>query len=195
MESASPQSVTWTGTLLAHDAVFSARREAKRFGIGLGLAAIYGLALGARDGRTSFLTHAVGVPAALLVAFGVGIPALYIFLAMLDAPVAPTAMASAASRAGAVSGLVLAGLAPAAALFVVSSDHRGAAALAAAAGLAVGGAFGLGHVVSDLRKSVATSAWSVRVLADVVFGVFGLFAVIVTLRVWASLLPLVGGGR
>ena len=190
-----PQPVTWTGTLLAPDAVFSARREAARFGIGLGLAAVYGLALGARDGRAAFLTHAAGVPAALLVAFGVGIPALYIFLALLDAPVVPSAIASAATRATATAGLVLAGLAPAAALFVVTSDRNGAAALAAAVGLAVGGAFGLGSVVSDLRQSIVASGWPVRVLSNVVFGVFGLFAVVVTLRVWMSLLPVLGGAR
>lgn len=190
-----PQPVTWTGTLLAPDAVLSVRREVARFGIGLGLAAIYGLALGARDGRAAFLTHAVGVPAALLVAFGVGIPALYIFLALLDAPVVPATIASAATRATASAGLVLAGLAPAAALFVVTSERSGAAALAAAVGLAVGGAFGLGSVVSDLRQSMVTSGWTVRALSNVVFGVFGVFAVVVTLRVWISLLPVLGGAR
>lgn len=194
-EPQAPQPVTWSGKLLAPDAVFSAKREAKRFGVGLGLAAIYGLALGARDGRAAFLTHAVGVPAALFVAFGVGIPALYIFLALLDAPVVPSSIASAATRATAAAGLVLAGLAPAAALFVVSSEHRGAAALAAGVGLAIGGAFGLGHVVGDLRRSIEDCSATVRVLSNAVFGVFGLFGVLVTVRVWMSLLPLLGGAR
>jgi len=188
-----PLPPSWTANLLAVDAELSPRREATRFGVGLGLAALYGLALGAREGRLAFLAHAAGVPAALLVAFGVGIPALYIFLALVDAPVAVAAVAAAATRATATAGLVLAGLAPAAALFVVTSERPGAAALAAGVGLAVGGAFGLGNVVSDLRRSVEGARAPVRVAADLAFGVFGLFAVIVALRVWMSLLPVLGG--
>jgi hypothetical protein len=190
-----PLPPSWTANLLAADAEVSPRREATRFAIGLGLAALYGLALGARSGRLAFLTHAVGVPAALLAAFGVGIPALYIFLALVDAPVVPAAIAAAATRATATAGLVLAGLAPAAALFVVTSERPGAAALAALVGLSVGGAFGLGNVVSDLRKSVAAAAPAVRLVADLAFGGFGLFAVVVSLRVWMSLLPVLGGAR
>jgi hypothetical protein len=186
---------SWTGSLLAADAEPSLRREAARFGVGLGLSALYGLALGARGGKLAFLVHAAGVPAALLVAFGIGIPALYIFLALVDAPVAPSAMAAAATRATATAGLVLAGLAPAAALFVVTSERPGAAALAASVGLAVGGAFGLGNVVSELRKSVEDARASTRFAADLAFGVFGLFAVVVALRVWMSLLPVLGGVR
>ncbi|MFT3773428.1 MAG: hypothetical protein QM820_49255 [Minicystis sp.] len=186
---------SWTSNLLAVDAEPSVRREAARFGIGLGLAALYGLALGARQGRLAFLMHAAGVPAALLVAFGVGIPALYIFLALVDAPVVLASIAAAATRATATAGLVLAGLAPAAALFVVTSERPGAAALAAGVGLAVGGAFGLGNVVSDLRKSVEGARASVRMAADLAFGGFGIFAIVVSLRVWVSLLPVLGGGR
>ena len=190
-----PLPPSFTADLLALDHAPTVRREATRLAIGLGLAAIYGLSLGTRAGGLSFLKHAAGVPAALLVAFGVGIPALYIFLALVDAPVALASIAAAATRATATAGLVLAGLAPAAALFVVSSERPGAAALAAGVGLAVGGAFGLGNVVSDLHKALADARPTTRVAADLAFGGFGLFAVIVALRVWVSLLPVLGGGR
>lgn len=190
-----PLPESWTGHLLALDPAISPRREAQRFAVGLGLAALYGLALGARQGRLAFFTHAAGVPAALLAAFGVGIPALYIFLALVDAPVAVAGMAAAASRATAAAGLVLAGLAPAAALYVVTSEHRGAAALAAGLGLAVGGAFGLGNVVSDLRKSLHDAKPTIRAAADLAFAGFGLFAVVVAIRVWMSLLPILGATR
>lgn len=192
---AAPLPPSFTADLLAEQKVPSLRREAARFGIGLGLAAIYGLALGARGGGAAFFTHAIGVPAAMLAAFGVGVPALYIFLALVDAPVAPAAMGAAATRATATGGLVLAGLAPAAALFVVTSERPGAAALAAAVGLAIGGAFGLGSVVSDLRKVIAEARATTRFTADLAFGAFGLFAIVVALRVWVSLLPVLGGAR
>lgn len=186
---------SWTADLLAEDAAPALRREATRFAVGLGLAAVYGLAIGARTGGFSLVRHAIGVPTALLAAFGVGVPALYIFLALVDAPVAPGAMAAAATRATASAGLVLAGLAPAAALFVVTSERPGAAALAASVGLALGGAFGLGNVVSDLRKAIADARVTTRFTSDLAFGAFGLFAIVVALRVWASLLPVLGGAR
>jgi hypothetical protein len=190
-----PLPPSFTASLLAEDATPSLRREATRFGVGLGLAALYGLALGARGGGVSFLAHAAGVPAALLAAFGVGVPALSIVLALVDAPIALPAIGAATSRATATGGLVLAGLAPAAALFVVTSERGGAAALAAGVGLAVGGAFGLGTVVSDLRKAIADARPGTRLAADLALAGFGLFAIVVSLRVWASLLPVLGGAR
>jgi hypothetical protein len=184
---------SWTAELLAVAPSFELRREAARFGMGLGLAALYGLALGARHGRLGFLVHAAGVPSALLVALGVGVPALFIVLALLDAPVAPATVASAASRAAASGGLVLAGLAPAAALFVVTSERAGAAALAGGVGLAVGGAFAFGSVVSEVRKAMAQAQATTRLAADLAFAGFGLFAVLVALRVWVALLPVLRG--
>lgn len=190
-----PLPPSYTRELLAEDGAPTVRREAARFAIGLGLAALYGLALGARGGGMSFLRHAAGVPLALLLAFGVGIPALYIVLALIDAPVAVASIGAAATRATATAGLVLAGLAPAAALFVVSSEKQGAAAFAAGVGLAVGGAFGLGNVVSDLRRSLLAARPAKRLAADLAFAGFGLFAVVALLRGWMSLLPLLGGAR
>lgn len=190
---APPPPPSWTADLLAAHPDFDLRREASRFGTGLALAAIYGLALGARHGRLAFLAHAAGVPSALLVALGVGVPALFIFLALLDAPIKPSTIAAATSRAAASGGLVLAGLAPAAALFVVTSERAGAAALAGGVGLAVGGAFAFGSVVSELRRSLAQAAATTRLAADLAFGGFGLFAVMVALRVWITLLPVLRG--
>ena len=97
---------------LAATASVLVRDEAARAGVGLGLAALYGLALGARTGGVSFLRHGVGVPAALAVSLGIGVPALYIGLALLDAPVDLARAFRAASRATFTTGLVLAGLAP-----------------------------------------------------------------------------------
>jgi hypothetical protein len=59
----------------------------------------------------------------------------------------------------------------------------------------VGGAFGLGSVVSELRRAVAGARAGVRFAADAGLAGFGLFAVVVALRVWMSLLPVLGGAR
>jgi hypothetical protein len=186
---------SWTSHLLAEGTSFSLRREATRFGVGLGLAALYGLALGARAGGRSFLAHAAGVPAALAAAIGLGVPALYIVLALFDAPIEAPRVASAASRACAAAGLVLAGLAPAAALFVVSSERPGAAAFAAAAGLATGGAIGLARLVRELHDALGRARIDIRSIASLAFAGFGVFAVALSFRVWWALLPVLGGVR
>lgn len=186
---------SWTSHLLAVDAVFSPRREAVRFATGLGLAALYGLALGVRGGGAGLLAHAVGVPAAILVALGLGVPALYIALALFDAPLALPAVVSAAARSAAAAGLVLAGLGPAAALFVVSSERPGAAALTALAGLVLGGAISLGRLVRELRQDIDRDALPTRAAMLAVLLGFSVFAVAVAARIWWATLPVLRGGR
>jgi hypothetical protein len=149
-----PLPPSFTASLLAGEGAFSAVREAARFGVGLGLAALYGLSLGARQGGKAFFVHAAGVPAALLAVSALGIPALYIILALFDAPIEHPRVIAATARAAARSGLVLAGLAPAAALFVVSSDRTATAAIAGAIGLAVAGMLGLVRLLSELRGAL-----------------------------------------
>lgn len=188
-----PVPSSWTQALLAPTDDVSLRREAIRFGIGAGLAGVYGLALGVRGGGGALLTHALGVPAAPLAALGLGVPALYIGLALFDAPLALSAVVSAASRASAAAGLVLAGLAPAAALFVVTANRPGAAALAAVAGLALGGAIGAGRLIQELRRGMSAARPSARAALGFSLVGFAVFAVAVAARIWWSTLPILRG--
>jgi hypothetical protein len=184
-----------TASLLAEDEVFSPKREASRFATGLGLAALYGLALGTRQGGKAFLTHAAFVPAALAAVVGLGVPALYISLALFDAPIEPPRAIAAAARATARTGLVLAGLAPAAALFVVSSDAAGSAAGSAIVGLVVAGAIGLARMMGDLHGALDKAPAATRAKADLAFIGFAVFAVALSARIWWAALPLLRGGR
>jgi hypothetical protein len=184
---------SFTANLLADDAVFSPRREAARFGVGLGLASIYGLALGTRQGGKAFFTHAAFVPAALAAVVALGVPALYIALALFDAPIDPPRAIAASARATARTGLLLAGLAPAAALFVVSSDDARSAAGAAIVGLVVAGGVGLTRMVGELHGSMTRAPSSVRARADFAFFGFMIFAVALAARVWWAALPLLRG--
>jgi hypothetical protein len=170
-------------------------REAGRFAVGLGLAAIYGVALGTRAGGSALLGHAIGVPAAILAAFGLGTPALTIALALFDAPVEPPASAAAAARGVAAAGIVLAGFAPAAALFVVTSERPGAAALAAGAGLAAGLVLGLARFYREIAPALARAPLATRGASAAAFAGFVVFAVAVAARVSAALLPVLGGAR
>lgn len=189
-----PSVPSLTASLLAEEEVFSPRREASRFAVGLGLAALYGVSLGTRQGGKAFLTHAAFVPAALAAVVALGVPALYIALALFDAPIEPPHAIAAASRATARTGLVLAGLAPAAALFVVSSDAPGSAAGSAIVGLVVAGAIGLTRMVGDLHGALDKAPAATRAKADFVFLGFAVFAVALSARVWWAALPLLRGG-
>jgi hypothetical protein len=186
---------SFTASLLADHEVFSPRREAARFGIGLGLASLYGLSLGTRQGGKAFFTHAVFVPAALAAVVALGVPALYIALALFDAPIEPPRAVAVAARATARTGLVLAGLAPAAALFVVSSDDARSAAGSAIVGLAVAGGIGLTRMVGELHATINHAPASTRAKADFAFFGFMIFAVALAARIWWAALPLLRGVR
>lgn len=182
---------SWARELLDVDG--DARALARRAAFGVGLAAIYGAALGARDGGWALLTHAAGVPAALVAVGLVGLPSLYIVLALFDAPLSTRRAAGAAVRGIASSGLVLAGLAPLAALYVVTSASAEAAAIAGTWGLVLGGLLGLRHLVTTLREALEEADSATRLVATAAQLGFGLFAVLLGWRIWTGLLPLVGG--
>jgi hypothetical protein len=185
----------WTANLLAVGAPSRLGAEISRFGAGLGLAALYGLALGARQGGLSLFRHAVGVPAAMVAVACLGVPALTIVLTLFNAPISPSRALSAAARAAAASGLVLGGLAPAAALFVVTSGSTGAAAIMGLLGLAVGGVIGMRVLIRDLKSALQgeqnAMTWAASGFALVGFAIF---AVALALRVWWSSLPILNGG-
>jgi hypothetical protein len=153
------------------------------------------VALGTRQGGKAFLTHAAFVPAALAAVVALGVPALYISLALFDAPIEPPRAIAAAARATARTGLVLAGLAPAAALFVVSGDDPRSAAGSAIVGLVIAGAIGLTRLVGDLHTAIAQAPATTRAKADFAFFGFAVFAVALAARIWWAALPLLRGGR
>ncbi|WP_437766517.1 hypothetical protein WMF27_24110 [Sorangium sp. So ce281] len=186
---------SWTAALLAERPSASLREALSRVGVGVGLAALYGLSLGARQGGVSFVRHAAGVPAAMIAVACVGVPALTIVLTLFDAPLDPPRALSATARAAAATGLVLGGLAPASALFVVTSGADATAALMGLLGLAVGGAVGIGILLRDLgavlQRKGDLAGVSGTTAALVVFAVF---AAVLALRVWWGMLPILKGG-
>jgi hypothetical protein len=186
---------SWTAALLAERPASDLRGDLSRFGVGVGLASLYGLALGARQGGASFAHHAAGVPAAMVAVACVGVPALTIVLTLFDAPLDPPRALSATARAAASTGLVLGGLAPASALFVVTSGSDVTAALMGLLGLAVGGVVGVGFLLRDLGAALRRDGGLVRLSgATAALVVFAVFAAVLALRVWAETLPILNGG-
>lgn len=181
----------WAAALL--DVNVASRGLAGRAAAGIGLAALYGIALGAREGGLAMWTHALGVPAAIVAVCVLGVPALYIVLGFFDAPLSPRKAFAAAVRGCASAGLVLAGLAPLSALYVVGSETSESAAIAGTLGLALGGALGLRHFVATLNEALAEADSATRLMATLAQIAFSLFAVILAWRVWTAVLPLVGG--
>lgn len=167
--------------------------EIARFGWGLGLASIYGLALGLRAGGTSLLLHAVGVPLGFLAVGALGVPALLIVLTVFDASLSPRAALRAVSVATVRGGLLLAGIAPAVALYVTSSEAGWVAAACGVAGLFVGGAVGLASFTHEIGRTAADEDDGKKVVLGLSFAGFGVFAILLALRVWWSTLPLLGG--
>ncbi len=158
---------------------------------GLGLAAIFGLAIGARYGALSMAIHAVGVPLGLLSAVGLSAPAAAIGLAHLNLPVDLKALTQGAAEGLATTGLVLAGLAPGALLVTVTCETPFGAAALAIAGLCLACVFGarrLWQLVGSASESVGAAVVSYIMLLGLFF-----VAALIAARAWWLLLPMLGG--
>jgi hypothetical protein len=171
----------------------SLSRDLSRLGSGLLLAAVYGLALGARGGGTELLRHACGAPLGLAVVAAVAAPSLFVRLALIDAPLRPAQLIAAVSRGTFATGLVLAGLAPAATLLVVSIESARAAAWMSGLGLWLAGGIGLLNVLSALHGALAVADDNVRSRAWLSVMIFALLSVALAARAWYAWLPLLAG--
>ncbi len=183
----------WSEGLIS-DSVRTLPLELTRAFSGLALAAVYGLAIGARDGGAALPAHAIGVPLGFLAVCGIGVPSLFVFLAMFRVPVSPMGAVRAASRALATAGLILAGLAPAALLFALTSSSDMAAGVTGMLGLLTAGGLALVRLVRDLMRDfhdapMVSKAWAPFALAG-----FALFGVVLAVRIWMHTLPMLGGG-
>ncbi len=169
-----------------------ASRELARLGAGLGFAALYGLAPGARSGGIALLQHALGASAGLFAVGVLGMPALFVLLALVNAPVSPSAMLSAGVRSLASAGFVLAGLAPSAAPLAVTIESPDAAAFVTRAGLTLAGGIGLFQLTSSVRAMLVDLPLGSRLKCNALLFGFCLFAIMVAARVWYRL-PILQG--
>ena len=161
-----------------------APHELARLGAGLGLASLYGLALGARSGGMALVQHALCASAGLAAVGALGIPALFVLLALVNAPVSPGAMLAAGARSLASAGFVLAGLSPSAALWAVTIESPEAAAFVTRAGLTLAGGIGLFQLTSSVRAMLDELPRPARLKCDALLLGFSLFAIMLAARVW-----------
>ena len=185
---------TWTEHLLSGGSAPTWSRETKRMITGLGLATLFGAALGLRTGGPAILFHAVGVPSGMIAVAVLAAPAFAIVLALANAPVHELSLARAVSRATASAGLVLGGLAPAAALFMVTVEDAITVTIMGSGFLLLAGALAMRSFATELAPQLATGGARTRRLTALAMPMFLAFSAILAARVWWMMLPALRGG-
>jgi hypothetical protein len=131
---------------------------------GVALAAVFGLAIGARYGALSMAIHAVGVPLGMVAAVGLSAPAAAIAFSHFDLPVDLVA------------------------LWRGAADAAAAAAIAGLALASVLGARRLWSALGAARQTELGTVWSYCMLLGLL-----LVAGLIAARAWWLLLPMLGG--
>lgn len=185
---------SWTEHLLGRADPASFFDEMRRLAVGVALASTFGIAIGIRAGGPAIAVHAVGVVAGIVAVCGLAVPALAIVLALANASVEAADLGRATARSAAAAGLLLAGLAPGAALFAVTVEDAITVTLVGIGGLALAGAFALRTFVRELAPRIATSDVRGRRLASIAVPTFLVFAAILSARIWWITLPIIRGG-
>jgi hypothetical protein len=168
-------------------------RDFSKLASGLALAAVYGLALGARSGGMGLLKHALGAPLGLTVVAAVAAPALFVRLALINAPLRPAQMVGAVAQGTFTAGLVLAGLSPAVAMLVVSIESAAAAAWMSGLGLWLAGGIGLFNLLASLHEHLIGTDFRTSSRGFLAIAIFSVLACALAARAWYAWLPLLGG--
>jgi hypothetical protein len=120
----------------------------------------------------------------------VAVPAFAIVLSLANAPVDLTDLARATSRASLRAGLFLAGLAPGAALIVVTVEDAVTVTVAGLGSLLLAGAIAAQSFAADLRPQLAAAPRATRAVLSLAMPAFLLFAAVLAARVWWLALPM-----
>lgn len=167
--------------------------ELTRFGVGLALSMLYGLALGARQGGLELVRHALGAPLCLVLVGALLLPSLAVSFALIDVPVTLRQTCSAIARSVSSMGLALAGMAPAAALFVVTAGSDQLVVGVARTGCALAGALAIVQLLDASQTAVAGAPSPVRSKAAALTLGYAVFLVLLASRLCTLLLPMLGG--
>jgi hypothetical protein len=163
--------------------------EGRRLALALGLAALFGVALGLRHGGASIALMALGAPAGILAVALVAVPAFAVILALTNAPLDVLDLASATTRASGRAGLLLAGIAPGAALLVVTCEDAITVTVMGFGVLLLAGFIAAEGFSRDVRGHVASAPRTQRALLSVALSAFLVFAAVLAARVWWLALP------
>ncbi len=164
--------------------------EARRLAAAASLAAVYGVSLGLRHGGLTFAWGAAGAPLGIVAVGAVAAPALAILLALADAPLPALDLARATTRAAAKAGMLLAGVAPATALFVVTVEDAFTVTIVGFAALVLAGVVAARSFQHDLEPMIAKAPPAQQAIVRFAIWAFLAFAGALALRVWGLALPM-----
>ena len=181
---------TWAQRWLGNVGTASWAAEGSRLLLAIVLASLFGVALGLRSGGLSIALAALGAPAGIAAVAAVAVPAFAIVLSLANAPVEIMDLARATSRASIRAGLFLAGLAPGAALLVVTVEEAVTVTVAGFGALMIAGGIAAASFATDLRPRLAGAPRATRIVMSVAMPVFLLFAAVLAARVWWLALPM-----
>ena len=164
--------------------------EVRRLAVAASLSAVFGVSLGLRHGGLSLAWGAMGAPLGIVAVGALAAPALGILLALANAPLDALDLARATSRAAAKAGLLLAGVAPAAALFVVTVEDAITVTIVGFGALILAGAVAARSFQHDLEPMLAKTPGAQRAVVRVAIWAFLAFAGTLAIRVWFMALPM-----
>jgi hypothetical protein len=177
----------------AHRETF--QESARRLATGAGLGALFGAAIGLRAGGPALLSHALGVSVGMLSVALLAVPSLGIVTSLANAPIDGAALARATSRAAAKAGLVLGGLAPATALYVMTVEDAITVTVVGTGSLLLAGAIGARSFTHELTGPLRDAPAATRAAMTVAIPTFLVFAAALASRVFWMLLPILRGLR
>ena len=181
--------LTFAANLLEGTKSIGFGAEVRRLAQGLALAGGFGFALGMREGGVSLVVHAVGAPLGLAAVAVLGTPALLIGLLHVGAPIDVLRVVRSTARTVATAGLMLGGLAPLAALMMVTSEDVWGAATFAWMALAVAGALALRTLFQEVGRMMTEQPGVAMAGGYATAVAFGMFASLLAARVWLATLP------
>jgi hypothetical protein len=164
--------------------------EARRLAVAASLSAVFGVSLGLRHGGVSLAWGAMGAPLGIVSVGALAAPALGILLALANAPLDALDLARATSRAALKAGILLAGVAPATALFVVTVEDAITVTIVGFGALVLAGVVAARSFQHDLEPLLAKTPGAQRAVARVAIWAFLAFAGTLAIRVWCLALPM-----
>ncbi len=186
----STSAATWAERWLGVAGPSSWAMEGQRLLLAIVLAAVFGVALGLRKGGVSIALAALGAPAGVAAVALVAVPAFAIVLSLANAPVDFMDLTRATTRAAVRAGLFLAGLAPGAALIVVTVEESITVTIAGFGALLIAGVIASRSFSRDLRPLLTAAPRGTRAVLTIAMPAFLFFAAVLAARVWWLALPM-----
>ncbi|MFO0696209.1 MAG: hypothetical protein U0230_21775 [Polyangiales bacterium] len=190
-----PPRTSFAARILGHSASPDVREALFRLSSGLGLAWLFGLALGAGHPSASWPAWALGIAAGPLACVAAGLPSLLVLLTLFDVRISLAELFDAAARGIATTGMLLAGLAPLVLLYVGTARDSVATDLVASVSLGAAGLAGLSATIRAVLAVARAEGETSKAALSFLSAGYAVFAALLLGRLWLrAALVLANGG-